>query len=436
MTATSLTRPRGVLFGQRARSALVGGSLALIVVSGATIALAAAWPDSALIRNPVPVRPGWLSGPLAPLSVRVTHAQFLLLECAMAVGYAGVLAAGAEVRRRLVLGAIVALHVVFLLAPPLLSGDVFSYLSYARLGALHGIDPYVHGPIAARGDPAFALTSWKHAASAYGPLFTVASYPLAQLSLPLAIWTLKLLAAASSLGCVALVWRIAGQVGVSRARAVAVYGLNPIVLVWTLGGAHNDLLMLLLVLAGVSLALASREALGGAAVVAAAAVKATAGIALPFMLIGVRRGVRAAVGAGLAAASILGLAAVVFPGQALGVAHVLEHEQRLVAFDGVPKVVARLVGLPGVTGPVRLAGHVAFVMVAVGFCVAVRRGYDWIAACGWALVAIVVTTPWFLAWYTVWPLPFAAVGRSRRLLAATIVLELYFFVNHVPALKL
>jgi hypothetical protein len=435
VTATSLIRPHGVLFGRRARSALVGGSLALIVVSGATIALAAAWPDSSLIRSAAHVRPGWVSGPLAPLSVRITFAQFLLLEGAMAVGYAGVLIAGAELHRRLVIGAIALLHVVFLLAPPLLSGDIFSYLAYARLGVVHHIDPYVLGPIGARHDPLFALTSWKHAASAYGPLFTVVTYPLAQLSLPLAIWTLKLAAAASSLGCMALVWRIAGQLGRSPARAAAIYGLNPMVLVWTVGGAHNDLLMLMLALAGVSLALASREALGGAAVVAAAAVKATAGIALPFMLLGVRRGFRAAAGAAAAGLLIVGVAAVVFPGQALGVVHVLQHEQQLVAFDGIPKVIARWVGLPGVTPVVRTVGHVAFVVVALGLCIAVRRGYDWIAACGWALLAIVVTTPWFLAWYTVWPLPFAAVSRSRRLLAATVVLELYFISNHIPALN-
>jgi hypothetical protein len=311
---------------------------------------------------------------------------------------------------------------------------VFSYLSYARLEVLHGIDPYVHGPIAARGDAAFTLTSWKHAASSYGPLFTVATYPLASLSLPLGIWTLKLLAVLSSLGCVALVWRIAGQLGRSSARAAAVFGLNPIVLVWALGGAHNDLLMLALVLGGVSLALASREALGGAAVIAGAAVKATGGLVLPFLVLGARRGVRAALGALAAAAFVLGLAAVAFPGQALGVVHVLEHEQRLVSFDGIPKMAARALGLPGVTGPVRTFGHVVFLVVALGLCVAVRRGYDWVVACGWALVAVIVTSPWFLAWYTVWPLPFAAVGRSRRLLAATFAIELYFFVNHLPAL--
>jgi hypothetical protein len=424
----------GTLFPNRTRSALAGGSLAIIVAAGLTIALAAAWPDSALIRTAAPVRPSWLSGPLEPLSVHVTHAQFLLLEAAMAVGYAGVLVAGAEVHKRLVLGTIVFLHVAFVLAPPLLSSDVFSYLDYARLGVLHGIDPYLHGPAAARHDAAFSLTAWRHAATAYGPVFTVATYPLAQLSLPLAIWCLKLAAAAASLGCVALVWRIAGQLGRSPARAAAIYGLNPILLVWTVGGSHNDLVMLLLVLAGVSLALATREALAGAAVVAGAAVKATGGLALPFLVLGVRRGARAALGAAAAAGLILGLAAVAFPGDALGIVKVLEHEQLLVAYDGIPTVLAHTAGLPHVTGEVRTLSHAAFLLAALGLCVAVRRGYDWIAACGWALLALVLSSPWLLGWYTVWPLPFAAVSRDRRLLAATLTLQLYFFVAHLPQL--
>lgn len=436
VTATPLPNPGGVLSPQRARSALGGVSLALVVVSGAAIALAAAWPDSSLIRTAAQVRPGWLSGPLGPLSVHITFAQFVILEGAMAVGYAGVLIAGTDVHRRLVIGAIVLLHVVFLLAPPLRSSDVFSYLDYARLGVLHGIDPYLHGPAAARHDPAFALTAWRHAPSVYGPLFTVASYPLAKLSLPVAIWLFKLAAAAASLGCVALVWRIAGQLGRSPARAAAVFGLNPVLLVWTVGGAHNDLLMLLLVLAGVSLALASRSALGGAFVVLAAAVKATGGIALPFLLIGVRRSGRAAAGALAAGALVLVLAALAFRGHALGVVTAPLHEQRLVAFDGIPTVLAHLFGLPGVTGAVKTAAHVAFLAVVAGLCLAVRfRGYSWVAACGWALLAVVVLSPWLLAWYTVWPLPFAAVSRDRRLLAATLALELYFLVAHIPAIR-
>ena len=60
-----------------------------------------------------------------------------------------------------------------------------------------------------------------------------------------ALWAFKGLAALSSLGCTALVGWIAHRRGSSAARAVAAFGLNPIVLVWTVAGAHNDLLMLL-----------------------------------------------------------------------------------------------------------------------------------------------------------------------------------------------
>ena len=47
---------------------------------------------------------------------------------------------------RAVVGAVVAAHVLFLLAPPLLSQDVFSYIAYARLGVEHDLNPYEHAP--------------------------------------------------------------------------------------------------------------------------------------------------------------------------------------------------------------------------------------------------------------------------------------------------
>jgi hypothetical protein len=40
----------------------------------------------------------------------------------------------------------------------------------------------------------------------------------------------------------------------------------------------------------------------------------------------------------------------------------------------------------------------------------------------------VVSSTWLLGWYTVWPLPFAAVAadRRRRLLVATLALQVFF----------
>ena len=49
--------------------------------------------------------------------------------------------------------AIAALNALVLLAPPLLSTDVFSYQAYARMGAIYGANPYLHGPTRSHSTP-------------------------------------------------------------------------------------------------------------------------------------------------------------------------------------------------------------------------------------------------------------------------------------------
>ena len=46
--------------------------------------------------------------------------------------------------------------------------------------------------------------------------------------------------------------------------------------------------------------------------------------------------------------------------------------------------------------------------------------------------AVVTTATWFLAWYAVWPLAFAAAGRDRRLLVSALGLQAFFVANHIP----
>ena len=50
------------------------------------------------------------------------------------------------------------------------------------------------------------------------------------------------------------------------------------------------------------------------------------------------------------------------------------------------------------------------------------------------MVALVATSTWFLGWYSVWPLPFAALSRDRRLLVATLALQVFFVANRIPQL--
>ena len=95
--------------------------------------------------------------------------------------------------------------------PILLSTDVFSYIAYARMGVEHGLNPYTHGPIAIMGDPIYRYVGvdWKHVATAYGPLYTLITYPLAPLGLRGALWGMKVEALVGSAVTLWLVWRCA-----------------------------------------------------------------------------------------------------------------------------------------------------------------------------------------------------------------------------------
>src|SRR5204862_755528 len=195
--------------------------------------------------------PSWLLGPLqfagapgadGPLAGPLFYAGLwvaLLLYVAVLLLHRGL-------SIRLAVYAVVGLHVLFMLAPPLLSQDVFSYIAYARLGVEHGLSPYTHSPVDIPHDAVFAFAGSKSAVSVYGPAFTLLTYPLSPLGVPAAYWILKLVAAAASLGIVALVWRTAERLGRDPVRPALFVGLSPLVLVHVVSAAHNEALVVLL----------------------------------------------------------------------------------------------------------------------------------------------------------------------------------------------
>lgn len=60
--------------------------------------------------------------------------------------------------------------------------------------------------------------------------------------------------------------------------------LNPLVLIHLMGGVHNEMLMVGLMAAGIALTFGGRPVAGVTLITVAIAVKATAGIALPFLV--------------------------------------------------------------------------------------------------------------------------------------------------------
>jgi hypothetical protein len=347
---------------------------------------------------------------------------------------------------RVVWTLIVVLVGAFALAPVLLSHDVFSYLDYARLGVVHGLDPYVSGPAAAPADPAFAAVTWTHTTSAYGPLFTLLTYPLAWLPVGLAIAVLKTVAALSVLGLAALVARIAAWRGAEPLRAAAFLALNPLVLVHVVGGAHNDGLMMLATMLAVAAILAGREAAGGAALVAAVAIKAAASFLAPFALLGAskaeatgrfqspQRGNRPVgrllVGAA-GAALVIGVAAYAgFGWEWLHAFGLAGENQSRTSHMSIPITFARLSGLDA--DQVRVAALGLYAIAVTCLLVWTWRGGDWVRAAAWAAFGLLLATSWLLPWYLVWPLPLVAVSRDRPLQLLTLALTAFQLGARIP----
>jgi alpha-1,6-mannosyltransferase len=323
------------------------------------------------------------------------------------------------------------------LGPPLISQDVFGYLAFARMGALHGLDPYTHVAAEAPTDPAFAFIGWPFKHSPYGPLFTLASYVTAPLGLAGGLWFLKGLAAAASLGAVALTARAAARLGRSAAWAAAFVGLNPVLLVLAVGGAHNDTLLVLALAGALALTVgaAARPRAGAAALVAGVGVKLSAGIVLPFLVLGAGRP-RARMGVALAAAAsllALGLLGVLgFGLHALGFLGALGEQQQLVATHSIPAETARLFGLSGTPAWWRHIYLAAFFAALAAALWRTARGADWRTSAGWATLALLLSTAWLLPWYAIWLLPLAAVSGEGRLRAATLLFCAYAILIHLP----
>jgi hypothetical protein len=334
-------------------------------------------------------------------------------------------------------------------APVLLSHDAFSYLDYARLGVVHGLDPYVHAPDAVPSDPAFADVTWTETTSAYGPLFTLATYPLAWLPLGLAVAVLKAVAALSVLALAGLVARIAAWRGVDPLRAAIFVALNPLVLVHVVGGAHNDGLTMALAMLAVAAVLVGREASAGAALLAAVAVKASTLFLAPFALLATarpkpqpptgrfvnpgltNRPVGRLLAGGLGAGLVVGVAAYAGFGwdwlHAFGLAG--ENQSRT-SHLSIPITIARLSGLDA--DPVRAAALGLYAAAIVYLLVWTWRGGDWIRAAGWAALGLLLATSWLLPWYLVWALPLAAISRDRTLQLLTLALTAYQLGARIP----
>jgi hypothetical protein len=437
------------------RRAVALGTLALLsVVLGCALIVVVAADRPTFPPTHAHFFPGWLAGPLGGLLPGFPHGTntvrylFTFSLLAMYGGYLLSLRYVPRLPLRWALAAIVGVHVLLFLSPPLALTDIFNYVNYGRMEVVHHLNPYTTTPILEpHNDPSFDISNWHHLLSPYGPLFTLITFALVPLGVAASFWAIKLILMAASLGTIWLVWKCARLLGREPVQAIVFVGLNPVVLVWGLGGDHNDFIMMFLVVLGFYLLLRGREALreheqaafswgwdagAGAVFVTAATVKASGAILLPIVLAGLIYSPRRLLwtAAGMLAAGTL-LAAVSVTAFGLHIPD-LSTQGRLVTTMSPSNLLGLALGYGGETDSLRHLLSYALAASIFAACVVAWRKRDSLTPAGWASVALLLTLSWVLPWYVLWVLPMAALSRSKSLRATALVFGLFFVLAWAP----
>jgi hypothetical protein len=174
----------------------------------------------------------------------------------------------------------------FIVGPPLLSNDVFTYAAQGLL-LRKGLDPYSVGPSALGNVRAVAAVdpSWRSVPSPYGPLATTLQHLAVSISggSPLGA---ALVFRAVGVVCIVAIGMLAADLAGAgrRVSALTITILNPLLLLHIVSASHLDGVMCVLLLASIVAANQRRWALGIVLAVAAGAVKAPAFIAVPAII--------------------------------------------------------------------------------------------------------------------------------------------------------
>ncbi|GAB4207657.1 MAG: hypothetical protein OHK0022_36150 [Roseiflexaceae bacterium] len=429
------------------------------------------WPFRERVLGVLGVLPGYLPAALPPHPLRwlatalglpedtITQVAFVLVVALLFTAYLRALALlheGVPLERRVLLGRTVLFGLPLLITPFMLSSDIFSYIVYGRLAAVHGLNPTVIPPSAVPSDPFLAfLPHWQGTPSVYGPLWNMlgAGAALLAQSLGGAVWLtlllFKLLTLGLHLASAALIWSIAGHWWPERrAWAAALYAWNPLALVETASSGHNDMLMVALLLLGVWLAQRGRWRTATLAFTLAALSKYFAVLVLPVYAILLLRNqaswrARLAVGAQMAGLALVCTAALYAPfwdggrtlwwlsggtavNQALNSPYMLTERvlPPLLGWMGFAADVPAAQLAAGINGPLSRLTMLVACLVA---CAAVwhRPSFErFVQSCfGMLLAILLLGLPWFWPWYVLWGLALAPFAGWRPARLAALLLS-------------
>jgi alpha-1,6-mannosyltransferase len=265
-------------------------TIALGTLGTLLILLTAVGAAGILVRDPI-----LGNGPLS--WVRYGHGK-MLATAILYIGFALVVWAWIRLGRHVLAGRVDARAVLvaalcwmapLALSPPVFTRDVFSYLGQGML-PLQGFDPYVVGPAALENMPEISQnvhSFWQTTPAPYGPMFILLAKGVVSITGSNAILGVILMRLALAIGLGLLIWALPGLVkhlGGKLPVAMWLAVSSPMTVVHLFGGPHNDILMVGLLAAGTLCMLNRKHVLGIVLTTLAMAVKASAGIALPFLV--------------------------------------------------------------------------------------------------------------------------------------------------------
>lgn len=336
-----------------------------------------------------------------------------------------------------------------LISPPLFSRDVYSYFGQGRV-VLEGYDPYTTGVSVLPGWFTFgADPMWGETPTPYGPFFLLLAKGVANFSGDqafLAALAFRLIAVLGLGLMAAAVPKVAEQHGIDPAKALWLAVLNPLVIMHFVAGAHNDALMVGLIMAGFAIAIERYALIGAATIALAASVKPIALLALPFIGL-IRSGTSATLVRRIwdwflvlvAAAATFALTALSI-GVGLGWVNTLSAPGSVKTWLSPPTALGMLSG--GILEALGLAGSndgaVAFFrtigllasLLIIAYLCLWPRGRSATRGAALAFGAVVILGPVIQPWYLLWVLPlFAVTGLSATQLRWTILLTAAFAVH-------
>jgi alpha-1,6-mannosyltransferase len=340
------------------------------------------------------------------------------------------------------LSGMLALWIVpLLLVAPLFSKDVYSYAAQGEMMS-HHINPYNYGPGTIGSGPFVTGVGplWLNTPAPYGPFFLMLAGWAASLSGHNALITVELLRLMSVAGVALIAYcipKLARAYGRDPGTAFTVALLNPLTLLALIGGAHNDAIMVGLLLAGITAAKQRHPIVGIVLCTLAAAIKVPAAIGIVYVAwdwagpdVAWRQRVKPLVKGGAIALSVMAVLSFV-SGLGWGWVANLGTPDAVrswmapatavgLVLSGALHILHIGVGLGGVLTVTRLLGLLMATAIAA-YCLLHKQTLGMLTALGVTALAFVllgpVVQPWYLTWGIVLLAPVVS-GRLRNLVLA------------------